>query len=165
MPKADQKAKPSRRLVRHPREETAPVRDFGTVVRQQARRIRSAQGLTVEQLAARCEELGLTDFNSTLITAIEIGRKKSVTVDEWIQLAAALDVAPIHLLVPTDSEQETWVGEKQHYAAADIRRWVRGSRPLDFTNSRTYFTQVPEEEWTTLVQHIEVVRGEEDSAS
>ena len=145
----------ARRLVRGPREAPAAVKDFGTIVRRQARRIRSAQGLTVDQLAARCEELGLTDFNSTLITAIEIGRKKSVTVNEWIQLAAALNVAPIHLLVPMDSDQETWVGEKRSYPAADVRRWVQGSMPLDFTNSRTYFTQAPEEQWAEFTQQAQ----------
>jgi hypothetical protein len=110
-------------------------------------------------LATRCKDRGLPQITASLITDIELGRRRTVGVDEWIQLAAALDVAPVNLLIPLDSAEQCSLGEKGRYPANSVRQWVRGAKPLDFTNSRVYFTQVPEEEWAEFAEQATTKAG------
>lgn len=50
-------------------------------------------------------------------------------VDEWLALAAALNVAPLHLAVPRDGKAEFEVAGETT-SAQHIRAWVRGRSPL-----------------------------------
>ena len=59
---------------------------YSRVVGRQLRQIRQAQGLTIEELARRAQELGLSEINASLITDIELGRKASVP---WISGCAS----------------------------------------------------------------------------
>jgi transcriptional regulator with XRE-family HTH domain len=124
---------------------------FSDHVRRRVRVLRKQQGLSVEALAERCQNLGLTDFNPSLITSIELGRKQNISIDEWLGLALALDVSPLHVVIPIDSVELCYLAGRI-YQAGVLRQWVRGLMPLDVTNSRTFFTSTPEEEWAEFTQ-------------
>lgn len=62
-------------------------------------KLRAERGWTAEELAARVPDDSIT---RTVITNVESGRKRDLTATELAQLAAALNVSPIALLVDID---------------------------------------------------------------
>jgi transcriptional regulator with XRE-family HTH domain len=77
------------------------------VVAEQIRKRRDALGLTREDLAKRCADLGVSELSYGAITNIETGRKtkdgtrrRLVAVDELAALARALRVPPVLLVFP-----------------------------------------------------------------
>lgn len=124
------------------------------VVAKRVREIRRKHGLTVAQLAQRCAELGMPELTSQAIYNLEAGRKdrqgrrrRAVTVDELLALAAVLDVAPVWLLVPADDDdKEPYQVTPTRAELADVvRNWVRGDRPLPGTDWRRYIAEGPSE--------------------
>lgn len=74
--------------------------------------LRRKAGLTRDQLARLCQELGADDLTAAALANIETGRRPSedsprrrkITVDELLVLALALHVPPLWLLIdPADS--------------------------------------------------------------
>lgn len=97
--------------------------------------------MTVEQLAARCAEIGATHLTEAALYAVESGRKdkatgrrrRTISVDEWVVLAQALEVDPIALLVPphlADGDPFPLTSEFSTTAGA-ARRWLKSEGPLD----------------------------------
>lgn len=114
--------------------------------------LRIKRGWTAEKLAERCDELHMPKLNRSVIANIESGRRKFVTVDEMFTLAYALDVAPIHLLVPIDEDAS--VTEHLFSATPDrflpigpAREWARGRWCPPGLDPRVYFSEVPRSEW------------------
>jgi transcriptional regulator with XRE-family HTH domain len=75
------------------------------VVARRVREIRKQRGWTAERLAAECARVGASQLTASVIANIESGRRdqqgrrrRDVTVDELLHLAAALDVDMSHLL-------------------------------------------------------------------
>jgi hypothetical protein len=95
-----------------------------------------------DALAKRMEELGQPIDRST-IGRIENGNR-SVTVDELFVLAAALDVAPMQLVVPLDSEELVAVTPTERWSAGAVRRWFTGAAILGglVKSRRIYQTEV-----------------------
>ena len=62
-------------------------------------KMRAKRHLTAAQLA---QMLGDSSITKTVITNVESGRKRDLTVTELVQLASALDVSPMSLIVDTD---------------------------------------------------------------
>lgn len=67
-----------------------------------------------------------------MLANIESGRRSYVTVAELLTLAYVLDVAPVHLLVPTEVDED--VSDDQYAICPDVflpiphaREWVRGN--------------------------------------
>lgn len=125
-----------------------------SAVRGTVAKLRKRQGWTAEDLAKECAQLGMPALNRSVIANIESGRRKYVTVDELCCLAYALDVAPVHLLVPTDDDP----GELDLYAAApdrflpvrDAREWIRGAMVPPGRDPRQYFANVPADEFEAI---------------
>src|SRR2546429_9056210 len=63
------------------------------------RQRRTARGMSAEDLAAACADLGMPIQRSTLAD-LENGRRASISVAEWLAIAAALDGPPALLLCP-----------------------------------------------------------------
>ena len=63
---------------------------------------RKKRGLSYQQLAEQCTELGYPTLRTTLAN-LEAHKRKSLTLHELIILAAALDVPPVELLFPAAS--------------------------------------------------------------
>ncbi|MFE1346984.1 hypothetical protein ACFW57_20600, partial [Streptomyces sp. NPDC058757] len=98
-------------------------------------------------------------WNRSVVANFESGRRPAVSVQELLALAVALDVAPVNLLVPLDSEpyKVTPTGTEPH-SSGEVWRWMRGQHPLNGTSpaaARTYFAEAP----------ALVGRGERDAAT
>lgn len=82
--------------------EANPPRDWGEEqacrVALEVRRLRKGRG-AAQWLANRTRELGF-EVSRSVISDLEVGRRRYVTVAELIILARALDTAPIALLYP-----------------------------------------------------------------
>lgn len=94
----------------------------------------------------------MSGLNRSVIANIESGRRKYVTVDEVFTLAYVLDVAPIHLMVPTDVD-ETFDVERYQPAPERFlpipaaREWTRGGYCPPGVDPRVYYAEVPRDEW------------------
>lgn len=110
-----------------------------------ARRVREARnrkGLTAQELADRLQSSGLAWDRGT-VTKLETGRRQNVSVAEWLALARALDVAPIHLLTPLDDDRQYQVTPQEHVPAGRARQWIRGIKPLAGTDLQVFWTEAP----------------------
>lgn len=121
-------------------------------VARRMKELRMRRGWSAVALAEQCERAGMPELNRSVIANIESGRRTYVSVDEAFCLAYVLDVAPIHLMVPTDEDPA--VGVERFRAAPDrflpipvAREWVRGRHCPPGCDPRTYFAEVPREEW------------------
>lgn len=116
------------------------------VLAQRVKEVRKRRGLTASELADLMVEQGVK-WNRSIVANFESGRRRSVSVEELLALAYVLDVSPIHLLVPlTDG---TWYHFTPDRAtpAGFVREWIRGRHPLQSTNARLFFSEVPDKEW------------------
>ena len=109
---------------------------FSDIVAAQVRTIREMKGLTREQLAARCSELGETELTPGPIGSIETGRpdaegrrRRRITIDELLVLAKALGVPPILLLFPADSNLIELLPDTSISPQAAID-WFTGEKPF-----------------------------------
>lgn len=110
--------------------------------------IRARVGMSsAQELADKVKELG-GRLDRAAISKIE-SKTRNVSLDEALLLAAALDVAPVHLFVALDTNVLMEIAPKvDPVPAGDAREWVRGRRPLPTTNEKTYRTAwIPEDEW------------------
>lgn len=117
------------------------------VVAARVRELRERQGWSGRELAERCQAAGGAGagLDRSVIANLENGRRRSVSIDEVLVLAAVLNVAPVHLFVPVE-EAAVLVGGWT-LGAGRVREWVRGRYPLPSQDSKRYRTEVPDEEW------------------
>src|SRR5205823_4378091 len=81
------------------------------------------------------------------------GRGANVTVSELLVLAAALDVAPVHLIVPLEDEARLAITPTWQPTPSDARAWIRGAgTTVDGENLRFYYSEVPDREFEVLVR-------------
>ncbi|MGH9250758.1 MAG: helix-turn-helix domain-containing protein [Acidimicrobiales bacterium] len=106
---------------------------------------RTRKGWSQERLSRELDGLGVR-LHPTAIVKIERGTR-GVSVDEAFALALALQVAPVHLLVPLDDDAPVAVTPNTSAPAAEVRDWVRGRRELDDDAERWYFFWVPASEF------------------
>lgn len=94
--------------------------------------VRKLRGLTQKELSAK---LGM---HRETITAIESGVRQ-VKVDELMEIAAFLNVSPMHLVIPLGDQDVVAVGGTA-WPANLMRAWIRGRLPLSFEkDARTFF--------------------------
>ena len=93
------------------------------------RQRRKARGMSAEDLAAACADLGLPIPRSTLAD-LENGRRASISVAEWLVIAAALDVPPVMLLCPVGTAGTAEVLPGAEAPAYRAAQWVAGEAPL-----------------------------------
>jgi transcriptional regulator with XRE-family HTH domain len=84
--------------------------------------------LTAQALADRCAELGLPLGRPT-ISKLEKGLRQTITVDEVLVLAAALEVAPLLLLFPVGAEETVEVLPGVAVPVFPAARWFTGEQP------------------------------------
>lgn len=101
----------------------------GAKVREHRLRV----GLTREQLAERCAELG-SNITASVLVNIETGRpdkttgarRRDITIDEVLVLAHALDVPPVLLFVEPDNQTPLPLTPKTKVSGWDALYWVTG---------------------------------------
>jgi transcriptional regulator with XRE-family HTH domain len=99
-------------------------------VAEQIRTARTAAGLTVAQTADACAALGAPVPKST-ITNLELGRRASVDLAEFLVLAKALDVPPITLLFPLGAAATVELLPGQPVPTWEALAWFTGETPAD----------------------------------
>lgn len=116
------------------------------------REARDARGWTQKQLAARLGELGLQTDRAT-IARIESGgqRASRAPLDEVMAIAFALDVAPVHLLTPKQSDANIAVAPKHRFPAVRVREWIRGNDPLGGDPLSYFLAEIPENERSAVL--------------
>jgi transcriptional regulator with XRE-family HTH domain len=110
---------------------------------ERIRELRQARGMTQQDLADRLSQLGAR-VDRTAVAKVEKGTRE-LALAEAFQYAYALDVAPVHLFVPTDSDELISIGPNMEAPPKHVRAWIRGERP--FGDARLYRSQVPEDEF------------------
>jgi transcriptional regulator with XRE-family HTH domain len=121
------------------------------IVAARIRQVRKRRDLSPADLAGRCAALGAGDLTENVIENIESRsaraskRPRPVTVDELLVLAVALNVAPVHLLVPPDDPDAPYpVTAKVTARRFPVRGWIRGIGPIDpDADDREFYTEVP----------------------
>jgi len=120
--------------------------------------VRKRLEMSAAQLAQRCAQIGAPELTESTIANIETGRKhkstgrrrRHVTVDELLAFAAALDVAPIHLLTSPDaSEDDAYQVTPSVSVSTDkARGWIRGFWTLPGTRNERlfYLLEIPSDE-------------------
>ena len=126
------------------------------VIAQRVREVRSARGLTAAQLGEKMTEAGLR-WDRNVVASFENGRRAAVSVEELLALAAVLEVAPVHLIVPLDDDG--WIYLTPEAAARNgyARAWIRGNRALPGTDARKFYSEVPEAEWRQQAEQQEEI--------
>ena len=105
------------------------------------KRARLARGWKQSDLAERLKRLDSGLAHQTQIARLESGTMKRVTVQNVLELAAALEVAPINLIVSTE-DQDLEVSKELGIDAAGARAWIRGELELNIPD--TSWTDSPE---------------------
>jgi transcriptional regulator with XRE-family HTH domain len=105
-------------------------------------RLRAEREMTVQALADRCAELGVSLGRVTL-TKLEGGKRQAITPAELVVLAAALDAAPIELLYPIGYEEHVEVLPGRMVDPLAAVRWFAGELNMDAAADRTVLRGPP----------------------
>lgn len=112
------------------------------LVLDRIRAIRSAQGLTIPDLAQRLAELGYPITENRLWN-LESGRTK-LHVDTLFAIAAALGVSPLALqTAPDDEHTEIEPAPGVKTSVDRFNAWMTGTSPLPGSNERPYVEHHP----------------------
>jgi transcriptional regulator with XRE-family HTH domain len=102
------------------------VKNPNQVVGERVRTLREARRLSQRDLATRVQALGVR-IHHPGIGKVEQGQRR-LDVSELFAFAYALDVSPMHLMVPGDDDAEG-VAVTPHVTVertGNLRRWIRG---------------------------------------
>lgn len=142
------------------------------IVADRVQQVRKRRGWTVKELAEHCAEIGAGELTAQALYNIGNGRRdeegrrrRFVTVDEVLALALALDVAPVHLVVPPDAADgdEYRITPTSVVSVRDVRAWLRGYYPVLGRSVRDFHGEVPESEYG-LMQLAPQARTDPDEA-
>ena len=99
------------------------------VLRQRLREIRNAKGWSQRGLVKELKRIGV-EMDPAAIARIEKG-SRGVSLDEALQLAAVLEVSPIHLFLPKGKlSTKIEIAPEIRPTLARTREWVRALRSL-----------------------------------
>lgn len=115
-------------------------------VAKRVREVRTRRGWTAEELAEKLAAQGLKWERST-VAKLENKKRQSITLTEWLTLAAVLNVAPMHLLLPVQEGEDAYQVTPARTESVDrVRGWARGHWPLPGANVIQFQAEMPEEE-------------------
>lgn len=135
---------------------------------EQMREARLERGWSLADMSDRLRDRFGVGMHRSTVDKLERGRKaRSVSLDDAFVIAAALDVAPLHLMVRRDKGRMRLhaSGRRPAFNASEIRAWVKGEVPLVGTYSDVrdvaFFNDFkpPEEEARRQTPHLaEIVK-------
>lgn len=142
-----------------------PRRVFAARVREARRR----RGWKQKDLSNRLDEIGYQLGRATIAKIEDPTRTRAdASLEDVLAIAAALDVAPVHLLAPLEDEAVVRITDGLPPASAEIvRDWIRGMAPLrvlvglpqSVDDVAAFLSQVPEPEF----RHVAEVMGLSDN--
>jgi transcriptional regulator with XRE-family HTH domain len=107
------------------------TRQIGKVIGNRVKTIREAHRISQRELAARVQALGVT-IHHPGIGKIEQGKRK-LDVSELFAFALALDVSPIHLILPPEAATVD-VSDGRQINAYDLSSWMSGKASIEGQN-------------------------------
>lgn len=109
------------------------------VVGERVRTLRRVRGLSQRDLAARVQELGVR-IHHPGIGKVEQGQRR-LDVSELFAFAYALDVSPMHLMVPADDDAQGVAVTPQIIVqrSGNLRRWIRGHIPISGQDAGRFY--------------------------
>src|SRR5690606_35977869 len=127
----------------YPREMPGKEPEYGPTAQTASanlRRWRETRGMTYTELSNRLNTVAGWDISPVGVRRIE-NRERRITVDDLTALAAALDVAPIALLMPHSANQsDECQSTGRRGTAGQVYRWLRGDAlPGDTDDPRKQF--------------------------
>jgi transcriptional regulator with XRE-family HTH domain len=111
-----------------------PIGPTAAVV-QRVKKLRQEHGMSATALAAAMKEIGI-DWERMIVTKLETGRRKSLSVVELLGLAYVLNTTPYELLVPDEDEAPYQVMPTRVEPSGRVRAWMRGVEPLDASRAQ-----------------------------
>jgi transcriptional regulator with XRE-family HTH domain len=161
---------PKRPVADQPRPTYEDSRSATEAVQERLADVRRARSWNQQQLAYRLDALG-SNLRRSALSKIE-ARLRQVSVDDLLEICAALSVSPLALLTPLDDSLRVAITPKFRVDGPAFRSWVRGTAPLalqgihDTNDIRAYYEQTPHSEWQayrrdgveTLVHQVDVLR-------
>jgi transcriptional regulator with XRE-family HTH domain len=121
---------------------------FSQSVARRVRQLRRRHGMTQQDLADALKLFGVP-IDRSAIARLEKG-ERIVTLDETMHLARALHVAPVHLLVDPDGEDPLAPIPGMEITPHEARLWIRGHLPVHGQDHRSYWTNIPADEFEQL---------------
>src|SRR4051794_30544803 len=94
----------------------------------QVRVFRTRRGMSQQDLADRLNQLGAR-VDRSVVAKVESG-KRAVSLEDAFRFALALDVAPLHLIVPVDSDDPIHLAPDMEASPGEVRAWIRGQQPM-----------------------------------
>lgn len=131
----------------------------GQYLGKQVRFWREQRKISAQALATRCAELGATALTRAAISKIEVGQR-SVSVNEWLQLAHALAVPPPLLFLDLKNGQPVKIAERSVLAPWLAWQWVIGDEPPILTER----TVTRAEEWMQARTAINLYASQQDAS-
>ncbi|MFE2595934.1 helix-turn-helix domain-containing protein [Streptomyces sp. NPDC059396] len=104
---------------------------FTALVAQAIREARKGAGLTMGEVAQGCADRGLAEITEHSLKNLELGRKASITVADFVVLADVLGVPPVTLLFPLGTSATVEVLPGREVSTWDALAWFTGETPLD----------------------------------
>ena len=141
---------------RPPRPAPKALHAVSDVIADRIRDVREKRKLTVRDLAARCAAAGAPELTADALFKLETrraspgGLPRPVTADELMVLALVLNVAPVHLLVPTDDRPAYQITPTVTADPGDVRAFIRGQQALGDADPRDYMAEQPAHEFYYL---------------
>src|SRR4051794_12110685 len=105
--------------------------------------------MTVRELAARCEAIGMPRLTAQALYKL-VGQRgrpdrppRPVTVDELLVLAFVLDVNPLYLICGHDDAAEVPVTPRVAASAMEVWNWIQGLSALPGVDREAYAMSLP----------------------
>ena len=119
---------------------------FEQVTAHRVRYLRGRHGWSQQDLADKLANFGMP-IDRAQIARLELG-KRGISLDETMRLAFALSVAPVNLITDPEDDAEPMAPiPGAEYSPAETRKWIIGKLPMIWQDPRSYFMNVPREEF------------------
>lgn len=103
---------------------------FTARVAQAIREARKAAGLTMGDVAQGCADRGFAEITEHSLKNLELGRKSSLALADFVVLADVLDVPPITLLFPLGTSATVEALPGRATSTWNALAWFTGETPL-----------------------------------
>jgi transcriptional regulator with XRE-family HTH domain len=122
----------------------------GAIFARRVKEARKRRAWSQQTLADRLTELG---YPMTRVVLTKLERNdRQVTLEDVFAFAVALGVAPVHLLVPLDDDEQVAVVPTRSFSAVVVRGWLRGLYPAGKETLGVWLSELPASELEVLMK-------------
>jgi transcriptional regulator with XRE-family HTH domain len=99
------------------------------MVGRRLRDVRARRGLSAQDVADLCAEVGVPELNRSVIANLENGRRASVSIEEVLVLAYVLRVPPVLMFTPIGTSDNLKIAPKVTQLPMQALIWASGEEP------------------------------------